>query len=96
MSDENVDLNFVNMHNRELGSEGEEVAPLLDNEEEPDCLPDQALDPDENPELAAPAVIVDNPPEARPAVSIWSIVSIIILTFINLLNYMDRYSIAGQ
>lgn len=100
MSDENVDLNFVNMPNRYLGTEGEEdSAPLLDNEVEPDCpiIPGHELDPADNPELDTPAAPDPSEikSEANPVVTKWSVVSIIILTFINLLNYMDRYSIAG-
>ena len=93
MSDENVDLNFVNMPNRELGSEGDDRAPLLDNEDDEELLDCLA---EENPELATPSS--DNPSEieTQANVSKWSVVSIIILTFVNLLNYMDRYSIAGQ
>lgn len=61
--------------------------------------PPRAIDSNAKPVLAdgrppspphPPSDVVTSP------VSKWSIVSVVILTFINLLNYMDRYSIAGQ
>lgn len=90
----------------------EERCGLLEDEDDGDVTesvpergPVGSVGPPRVIDSAAKPVITDGRPKSPPhppsdgvtsPVSKWSIVSVVILTFINLLNYMDRYSIAGQ
>lgn len=68
-----------------MNSEINERQAMYSSSLEDPLIPDAIVQPEKE---------VDKP--ARNKVSIKAIITLIVLVFINLLNYMDRYTIAGN